>query len=58
MQLKLVALLQLAWVFVRTGFTVKIEQTASETSPVSDDNVKKVKSLPNSAIIQDSFKTH
>lgn len=58
MQLKPVALLQLAWLFVRTGFTVKIEQTVSETSPVSDDNVKKVKSLPNSAIIQDSFKTH
>lgn len=29
--------------FVRTGFTIKIEQTESETPSVTDDNVKKAK---------------
>lgn len=58
MQLKSVALLQLISIFVRTGFTIKIEQTASETPSVSDDHVKKAKTLLNSAIIQGSFKTH
>lgn len=54
MQLKSVALLQLVSIFVRTGFTTKIEQTASETSSVSDDNVKKAKTL----LILPSFRTH
>lgn len=58
MQLKSVALLQLACMFVKTGFTIKIEQTASETPSVSDDNVKKAKTLLNSAIIWGSLKTH
>lgn len=58
MQLKSVALLQLVSIFVRRGFTIKIGQTARETPSVSDGNVKKAKTLLNSAIIQGSFKTH